>query len=109
MRASDSERSRTEIRGATYGRAPKDLYVVERSLPVVAPTTESVSSGTKQKQNYADDEHDDTEGPQDRDMRDETDDQQDDAENDHLNASLADPPRVCGRDSDRFVPAHGAI
>jgi hypothetical protein len=42
-------------------------------------------------------------------MRYETNDQQNNAENDHLNASLADPPRLCGSDSDWSVPARGAI
>ena len=54
-----------------------------RSLPVVPAAAHRVAQGAEQPQDRADDEHDDADGPQNRDVCDETDDQQDDAEDDH--------------------------
>jgi hypothetical protein len=54
----------------------------------VAPAAEGVARGAEQEQDGADDEHDNAEGPQDWDVRYESNDEQNNAENDHVTRLL---------------------
>jgi hypothetical protein len=72
-----------------------------RRLEVVAAATDSASRCTHDRQHHTDEEHDDSDGPEDRNLEQESGDEQDDSKDDHGSEPFCPPDCPLGNRTGR--------